>query len=77
MKPVELIGNVDDQHRLQANVPESIPPGEVRLIVLPTEEDDSGRAWMAGISREWADQLADSREDIYTLEDGEPLDAAG
>jgi hypothetical protein len=65
MKPVELIGNVDDQHRLRANVPESIPPGEVRLIVLPTEEDDSGRAWMEGISREWADELADPRGHLY------------
>ena len=77
MKPIELIGSVDDQHRLQANVPQSIPPGQVRLIVLPIEEDDAGRSWMEGIAREWTDELADPREDIYTLEDGEPVDAAG
>jgi hypothetical protein len=39
MKAVELIGRVDDQHCLQVQVPESLPPGPVR--VLP--EGNSGQ----------------------------------
>lgn len=30
--------------------------------------------WTEGIAREWHDELADPREDIYTLADGEPVD---
>jgi hypothetical protein len=75
MKAVELVGRVDNQHRLQAQVPESLPPGPVRIIVLIPEEDEAGAAWMQGIAREWATELSDSREDIYTLEDGKPADA--
>ena len=39
------------------------------------DEDTSGQEWMAGISREWEADWLDPREDIYSLEDGEPLDA--
>ena len=76
MKAVELIGEVDEQHRLQAQVPEALPPGPVRIIVLIPEEDEAGVAWMQGIGREWAAELSDPREDIYTLEDGDPVSAA-
>jgi hypothetical protein len=30
---------------------------------------------MAGVAQQWADELGDTRQDIYTLDDGEPLDA--
>ena len=30
--------------------------------------------WMSGIAREWSDELSDDRQDIYTLDDGEPVD---
>lgn len=39
MKAIELVGEVDKQHRLQAHVPEDLPAGPVRLIVLLPEED--------------------------------------
>ena len=77
MKAVELIGKVDEQHKLQVQVPETLPPGPVRIIVLIPEEDEAGLAWMQGIAREWAAELSDPREDIYTLEDGKPVDEAG
>lgn len=77
MKAIELVGDIDDQHRLKAQVPEECPAGPVRLIVFLPEEDGAGAAWMHGIAREWADELADSREDIYTLEDGQPVNEAG
>ena len=76
MKAIELVGNIDDQHRLKAQVPEDLPVGPVRLIVLLPEEDDAGSAWTSGVAKEWADELADSREDIYTLDDGQPINAA-
>lgn len=77
MKAIELVGDIDDQHRLKAQVPAELPAGPVRLIVFVPEEDDAGSAWTRGIAGEWADELADSREDIYTLDDGQPVNAAG
>ena len=77
MKAIELVGDIDEQHRLRAQVPEELPVGPVRVIVLLPEEDDAGSAWTPGVAREWADELADLREDIYTLDDGQPVNAAG
>ena len=75
MKAVELIGTVDEKHQLQIEIPETLPPGPVRVIVLFPEEDEAGAAWTHGIAHEWAEELNDPREDIYTLEDGNPVDA--
>ena len=75
MKAIELLGNVDDEHRLQAQVPEGVPSGPVRLVVYVPDEDDAGTAWPRGLAAEWAEDLSDSQQDIYTLEDGQPLEA--
>ena len=75
MKVVELVGEVDDKHQLQARVPETLAPGRGRIILLIPEEDKAGIAWTQGITREWEAELNDPREDIYTLEDGTPIDA--
>jgi hypothetical protein len=76
MKAIELIGDIDEQHRLKASVPEELPAGPVRLIVLLPEEDEAGTVWAHGLAREWADELRDSRQDLYTLADGQCIDAA-
>jgi hypothetical protein len=76
MKGLELAGNIDDQHCLQAQVPADLPAGPVRLIVLLPDEDHSGIAWTQGIAKEWAAELADPREDLYTLRDGHPVNAS-
>lgn len=75
MKTMELIGTVDEHHHLRVEVPLSIPPGVVKLIVvIPEEEEDEfSDAWVQGIAREWEGELSDPREDIYTMEDGEPI----
>ena len=39
-----------------------------------TDGGSAGVAWAKGISKEWAEELADSSQDIYTLADGEPVD---
>ena len=77
MKAVELLGNIDDQHRLKAQVPDDLPVGPVRVIVLVPDEDEAGVEWTRGVAAEWADERADSRQDIYTVNDGQPINAAG
>lgn len=75
MKTIELVGNVDDQHSLRAQVPDDVPPGNVKLVLLlPDGGDDVGKdEWMRFIAENWKDELSDPREDVYTLEDGEPV----
>jgi hypothetical protein len=77
LRAIELLGEVDDQRQLHADLPEHIRPGPVRLIVLvpDAEEDDAGGVWARAVAREWSDDLEDSRQDLYTLEDGQPVDA--
>ncbi len=75
MRAVELLGEIDDQHRLHAEAPESLPAGAVRVIVLIPEEDEGGAAWASGVSSDWSAELGDPAQDIYTLNDGQPVDA--
>ncbi len=73
MITVRISGHVDGEHRLSAVVPDSIPPGPVTVLILGhCDEDDAGAGWMAGVARQWADDLSDPRQDIYTLSDGAP-----
>lgn len=75
MKALELIGDIDERHRLLATVPPDLAPGPVRVIVLLPEEDETGRRWSEGIAREWSAELADTAQDIYTINDGLPMNA--
>jgi hypothetical protein len=75
MKAIELLGDIDEKHRLRAEVPADVPAGPVRLIVLLPDEDEGGIAWPQGVAREWSEELQDSRQDIYTLEDGQAVNA--
>jgi hypothetical protein len=77
MKALELVGDIDEGHRLQAEVPENLPPGPVRLLILLPEEDEAGGCWSRGLAREWSSELADTSQDIYTLDDGQPMNAGG
>lgn len=76
MPTIRLMGRVDDQHRLSAEVPPSVSAGvvEVTILVPEADEDEAGLEWEKGVAREWSSELADPREDIYTLNDGEPID---
>ena len=75
MNAIELIGDIDDEHRLDAHVPKELPAGQVRVIVLLPGEDEAGGVWAHGTSAEWSAELQDPREDIYTLDDGQPVNA--
>ena len=35
--------------------------------------DEAATAWFEGVAKEWAEELCDSRQDIYTLDDGQPV----
>ena len=73
LKAIELISDIDEQHRLHARVPTEIPAGQVRLIVLLAGEDEAGSHWANGVASEWPAELSDPCEDIYTLDGGQPV----
>ncbi len=77
MNTRRITGHVDEQHVLSAQVPDSVPPGPVTIMIIPSApHEDASESWAAGIAHEWADELRDARQDIYTLNDGEPMNAA-
>ena len=76
MKTIRFKGHVDEHHRLVAQAPSSVPPGPVDVMVTVQsagDEDEAGVAWSDGVAQEWAEELSDSRQDLYTLGDGEPV----
>lgn len=76
MKAIELVGYIDDRHRLSADVPNELRAGPVRLIVLFPEGDEANDLFRRdSISKEWTVDLEDPRRDLYTLEDGLPPNA--
>ena len=79
MTTIRIVGRIDAEHRLTATVPESVPAGSVEVVLIVPEVagDPADQAWEKGIAREWSQDLADSRQDIYSLDDGEPVDDAG
>lgn len=77
LSAVELTGTINELHQIQLDEPlPSDVPKRVRVIVLfavddeePTEKDWLRAAW----TNTAFDFLSDTDEDIYTLDDGEPL----
>lgn len=47
MRAVEVMGEIDTQHQIQARVPESVPPALVRVLVLIPKDEDAGMAVQA------------------------------
>lgn len=76
MEPLRISGHIDEHHRLSAVVPSSLPTGPVTVVIVPANPEEGNSHWMSGIAQLWQDELADKRQDIYTLEDGESPDAA-
>ncbi|HBI44356.1 MAG TPA: hypothetical protein DDY78_16115 [Planctomycetales bacterium] len=72
MNSIEVIGHVDEQHQLHAELPADVRPGPVKITLLPVSEEVEDNAWRALINQSWAKDWSDPREDIYTLEDGKP-----
>jgi hypothetical protein len=78
MGNIRVKGHVDNNHHLTAQVPAEVGPGEVELILVfsPHDEAAAEEQWADAVSREWAAEWNDPREDIYTITDGEPVDGS-
>jgi hypothetical protein len=76
MHAIETTGRIDERGSLRLD--EQLPierQGPVRVIILLPDIDEPGEAeWLHAVASNpaFAD-LADSREEIYTLEDGKPF----
>ncbi len=75
MKALEFDAEIDERCRLDIQLPSDTPRGPVKVLILLPEldYDEVGIEWENGIAREWQEDLADERQDIYTLDDGEPV----
>ena len=73
MKAIELSAIIDRDHQIRVDLPPDVPAGLARIIVLLPETDDAEKEWERGIAREWRQELADPREDVYSLTDGDPI----
>jgi hypothetical protein len=73
---IKASDQVDEHHQLHAQVPASVAPGRVKVILFvpKAREDEAEQAWEASVAREWIDELRNVREDIYSMGDGEPID---
>lgn len=74
---IETTGTINANHQIELD--EKLPdnmPSRVRVLVLFDENADIGEnEWKkAASSNDVFDFLNDEGEDIYTLEDGKPLD---
>jgi hypothetical protein len=78
MQTIRIRATVDEHHRLTAQAPPTVAPGPVDIELLvdspSASDDDAGEAWARGVARDWAEDLADPRQDLYSLSDGEPVD---
>jgi hypothetical protein len=50
----------------------SVPMVGSGMGQMHSDEDDAGQRWAEWIAHEWADDVSDPREDVYTLADGSP-----
>lgn len=74
MATIKVLGQVDATHRLSAVLPDSIAPGTVEVLINVPE--DGERDWLATVAQAWHAELSDPKEDIYTLDDGEPINGS-
>ena len=78
MQAIHLAGRIDEDRKLvlEEEIPITGPRKVDILILLPDDDDESG--WLkAGARNPTFGFLHDSREDIYTTQDGKPFDAKG
>lgn len=74
MERIELEGRIDQEHRLSVVLPSHVPAGKVKVVLEPLGDDETETEWSRWIAHIWGPELSDPREDIYTLDDGEPVD---
>ena len=76
MKAIEITGKIDNEGILTIDQPLKLHNKQVKIIILIPEEEDEmdDTLWLQAISSNSAfDFLEEEEEDIYTIEDGEPI----
>jgi hypothetical protein len=76
MKAIEITGKIDNKGILTIDQPLKLHNKQVKIIILiPEGEDEMDDAlWLQAVSSNPAfDFLKEEEEDIYTIEDGEPI----
>ena len=77
LSAIELNGTVISENQIQIDEPLPVDVSKrVRLILLYSSDDEiDEKEWLQAASKNSAfDLLNDPDEDIYTLEDGKPLE---
>ncbi len=76
MRAIEVYGIIGDDGQIKLEKPLIVVNQKVKVIVLiPEDQELNDSTWLSGVSRlESFDFLNDEEEDIYTLEDGKPLE---
>jgi hypothetical protein len=80
MRAIETIGTLDTQGHIKLDSPQpQAKTSRVRIIMLLEEDDDLGPGeWESAIATNPSFAfLNDPEEDIYTLEDGKPVNYEG
>jgi hypothetical protein len=79
MKAIEINSKTDKYGHLKIDCTLDRSDSDVRVLILIEEESsdkEEEKLWMNSISRNPAfDFLNDPQEDIYSLKEGEPMDA--
>lgn len=75
---VETTGYIDEEShlRLDSILPITGPKRVKILVLFPTDDEWTEDEWLYAAAQNPAfDFLADSREDIYSIDDGKPIEA--
>ena len=76
MKAIEINSKTDKHGHLRINYPLNKKNSKVRVIILLIEDNESEeeKLWMQSISNNPSfDFLKEPEENIYSLDDGEPI----
>jgi len=76
MQAVELHGKIDNRGYLNIDLPFVTKNRDVKVIVLFPEDDFlDNQTWLSALNQNPAfDFLKDEEEDIYSINDGKPVD---
>ena len=75
MKAIEITGSINEQGNVELDQPLTTTKAtRFRGILLFPELDDAQEWSLAALKTSAIDLLNDPEEDIYTLEDGKPID---
>ncbi|MFN0213031.1 MAG: hypothetical protein ACKVT2_02140 [Saprospiraceae bacterium] len=74
MQAIETTAQVDQSGNLQLLTPLSLRNQKVRVIILLPESDEiDDKAWLYAIQNPAFDFLNDPGEDLYSIQDGNPI----